>query len=104
MVSISLELFNSVIRIVRRENTHLTATFFSFMNNSATRKQEIYDKIKESSKDEFILSEMKRLGFWGDNEVDFEKANAFLKEERVLIEASTVDSTRSSTVVPAVGS
>lgn len=54
------------------------------MDNSATRRQEIYDKIKESSKDEFILSEMKRLGFWGDNEVDFEKANAFLKEEREL--------------------
>ena len=54
------------------------------MNNSATRKQEIYDKIKESSKQEFILSEMKRLGFWDDKNVDFEKVNAFLKEEREL--------------------
>ncbi|MEX6627497.1 reverse transcriptase family protein [Tenacibaculum salmonis] len=54
------------------------------MDNSATRKQEIYDKIKESSKHEFILSEMKRLGFWGDDNVDFEKVNAFLKEENAL--------------------
>ncbi|WP_442265517.1 reverse transcriptase family protein [Tenacibaculum sp. ZS6-P6] len=54
------------------------------MNNSATRKQEIYDKIKESSKDEYILSEMKRLGFWKEGSVDFEKVNAFLKEEREL--------------------
>lgn len=54
------------------------------MNNSATRRQEIYDKIKESSKDEYILSEMKRLGFWKEGSVDFEKVNAFLKEEREL--------------------
>ncbi|MCG8807645.1 RNA-directed DNA polymerase [Tenacibaculum finnmarkense] len=54
------------------------------MDNSATRKQEIYDKIKESSKHEFILSEMKRLGFWGDDKVNFEKVNAFLKEENAL--------------------
>ncbi len=54
------------------------------MNNSATRRQEIYDKIKESSRDEFILSEMKRLGFWKEGSVDFEKVNTFLKEEREL--------------------
>lgn len=54
------------------------------MNNSATRKQEIYDKIKASSRDEFILSEMKRLGFWNEGNVDFEKVNTFLKEERAL--------------------
>lgn len=27
-------------------------------------RQQIYDRIRESSKDEYILSEMKRLGFW----------------------------------------
>ncbi len=27
-------------------------------------RQELYDKIRETSKDEYILSEMKRLGFW----------------------------------------
>lgn len=54
------------------------------MNNSATRKQEIYDKIKESSKQEFILSEMKRLGFWEEGNIDFEKVEVFLKEEREL--------------------
>jgi RNA-directed DNA polymerase len=30
-------------------------------------RQEIYDRIRESSKDEFILSEMVRLGFWQQN-------------------------------------
>src|SRR5688572_1476395 len=33
--------------------------------DSQTRRQQIYDRIKETSKDEFILEEMKRLGFWG---------------------------------------
>ena len=54
------------------------------MDNSATRKQEIYDKIKESSKGEFILSEMKRLGFWDAGNIDFEKVETFLKKEREL--------------------
>ena len=27
-------------------------------------RQQIYDRIRESSKEEYILSEMKRLGFW----------------------------------------
>ena len=27
-------------------------------------RQELYDKIRETSKDEYILTEMKRLGFW----------------------------------------
>jgi retron-type reverse transcriptase len=30
-------------------------------------RQELYDRIRESSKDEYILSEMKRLGFWKDD-------------------------------------
>ena len=33
--------------------------------DSQTRRQQIYDRIRETSKDEFILEEMKRLGFWG---------------------------------------
>ena len=33
--------------------------------DSQRRRQEIYDRIRETSKDEFILEEMKRLGFWG---------------------------------------
>ena len=35
------------------------------MNN---RRQEIYDKIRESSKEEYILSEMIRLGFWPEGQ------------------------------------
>lgn len=31
-------------------------------------RQELYDKIRESSKEEYILSEMKRLGFWPDTD------------------------------------
>ena len=31
-------------------------------------RQELYDKIRETSKDEYILAEMKRLGFWKSDE------------------------------------
>ena len=54
------------------------------MADSATRRQEIYDKIKESSKDEYILQEMKRLGFWNEDKVDFETVNQYFKEEGEL--------------------
>ncbi|WP_055448102.1 reverse transcriptase family protein [Lacinutrix mariniflava] len=54
------------------------------MKNSTERRQEIYDKIKASSKQEYILSEMKRLGFWNQEELDFESVNAFFKEETEL--------------------
>ena len=36
------------------------------MDSQRTR-QEIYDRIRETSRDEFILEEMKRLGFWQRN-------------------------------------
>lgn len=54
------------------------------MSNSTERRQEIYDKIRQSSKQEYILSEMKRLGFWGEDHVDFEQVNKFFKEESEL--------------------
>ena len=54
------------------------------MSNSTERRQELYDKIKQSSKQEYILSEMKRLGFWTDDNVDFNKVNTFFKEESEL--------------------
>ncbi|WP_439130945.1 reverse transcriptase family protein [Polaribacter sp.] len=54
------------------------------MSNSTERRQEIYDKIKGSSKQEYILSEMRRLGFWTDENLDFEEVNTFFKEERTL--------------------
>jgi hypothetical protein len=52
--------------------------------NSTERRQEIYDKIKQSSKQEYILSEMKRLGFWKNDTVYFEVVNTFFKEEKEL--------------------
>ncbi|WP_299221434.1 reverse transcriptase family protein [uncultured Aquimarina sp.] len=54
------------------------------MADAATRKQEIYDKIKESSKSQYILEEMKRLGFWNDGQVDFDTVNQYFKEETEL--------------------
>lgn len=54
------------------------------MSNSTERRQEIYDKIKASSRQEYILSEMKRLGFFGEENVDFETASKYFKEEREL--------------------
>lgn len=34
------------------------------MSEQRLTRQELYDRIRQTSKDEFILSEMKRLGFW----------------------------------------
>jgi RNA-directed DNA polymerase len=34
------------------------------MSDNRLTRQQIYDRIRETSKDEFILQEMKRLGFW----------------------------------------
>ncbi len=31
-------------------------------------RQQLYDQIRATSKEDFILKEMKRLGFWGDSE------------------------------------
>ncbi len=31
-------------------------------------RQQLYDRIRQTSKEEYILTEMKRLGFWGDSE------------------------------------
>jgi RNA-directed DNA polymerase len=38
------------------------------MTDQPRTRQEIYDRIRSSSKDEFILEEMIRLGFWADNQ------------------------------------
>jgi len=38
------------------------------MSNNRSRRQEIYDRVRQTSKDEYIISEMKRLGFWPSNE------------------------------------
>lgn len=54
------------------------------MSNSTESRQEIYDKIRQSSKQEYILSEMKRLGFWGEDHVDFKQVKTFFEEESAL--------------------
>lgn len=38
------------------------------MADNRLTRQQIYDRIRETSKDEFILEEMKRLGFWKSQE------------------------------------
>ncbi len=53
-------------------------------NQDTNRRQEIYDKIRESSKDEFILSEMKRLGFWKEDKDKPSLPAQFIKEESEL--------------------
>ncbi len=35
------------------------------MSDNKLTRQQIYDRIRETSKEEFVLEEMKRLGFWG---------------------------------------
>jgi len=49
------------------------------MSNSSSpgqlSRQELYDKIRETSKDEYILSEMKRLGFWAESDMPSESKN-----------------------------
>src|SRR6201991_2905206 len=34
------------------------------MSNSTPTRQQLYDRIRQSSKDEVVLKEMKRMGFW----------------------------------------
>lgn len=44
------------------------------------KRQGIYDHIRESLQEEFILSEMKRLGFWDESEEKPQLAEALIKE------------------------
>ncbi len=52
-------------------------------DNKLTRQQ-IYDRIRETSKEEFILTEMKRLGFWGKNNGDPTVPELLIKKETEL--------------------
>ncbi|MBU6953227.1 reverse transcriptase family protein [Hahella sp. HN01] len=47
-------------------------------------RQEIYQRIRETSKDEYILSEMVRLGFWPDNSEKPSLSEAFIKKRAEL--------------------
>ncbi|MGN6439404.1 MAG: reverse transcriptase domain-containing protein [Agriterribacter sp.] len=52
-------------------------------DNKLTRQQ-IYDRIRESSKEEYILEDMKRLGFWQRNEQQPSVPELLIKKETAL--------------------
>jgi hypothetical protein len=54
------------------------------MENSQERRQEIYDALKNSSKDQYILDEMKRLGFWEEGSIDFKQVERYFSEQSEL--------------------
>jgi len=52
------------------------------------RKQEVYDNIKKAgSRTKFIYAEMKRLGFWDEDELDFAAVEAYFGKEREITKA-----------------
>jgi retron-type reverse transcriptase len=53
------------------------------MSNNTTRQQ-LYDRIRASSKDEVILEEMKRLGFWPDDKEKPAASETLLKRQGEL--------------------
>ncbi len=53
------------------------------MSERLTRQQ-IYDRIRETSKDEFILSEMKKLGFWKPDETQPQVSEQLIQREGEL--------------------
>lgn len=54
------------------------------MADNRLTRQQIYDRIRQSSKDEFILEDMKRLGFWGKNEASPSVPELLIKRETAL--------------------
>lgn len=54
------------------------------MADNRLTRQQIYDRIRESSKDEYILEEMKRLGFWKKNESTPSIPELLIKKESSL--------------------
>jgi retron-type reverse transcriptase len=55
------------------------------MADNRTVRQELYDRIRESSKDEVVLEEMKRMGFWAKNENGPTVPELLIKKEGELI-------------------
>ncbi len=47
-------------------------------------RQELYDRIRESSKDDVVLEEMKRMGFWSKNESGPTVPELLIKKEAEL--------------------
>ena len=49
-----------------------------------TTRQELYDRIRETSKDAYVLTEMKRLGFWAENKDQPTVADQIINREGEL--------------------
>ena len=56
----------------------------SEIENKKLTKQEIYQKIRESSKEEYILSEMIRLGFWDNETKKPTQTESFIQKRSLL--------------------
>ena len=54
------------------------------MSQLRLTRQQIYDRIRETSKDEFVLEEMKRLGFWGRKDGEPTVPELLIKKETEL--------------------
>jgi RNA-directed DNA polymerase len=54
------------------------------MADSRVTRQQIYDRIRETSKEEVVLEEMKRLGFWDRHDKKPSVPELLIKQETVL--------------------
>jgi RNA-directed DNA polymerase len=54
------------------------------MADTRLTRQQIYDRIRETSRDEFVLEEMKRLGFWKKDEGSPSLPELMIKKETEL--------------------
>jgi RNA-directed DNA polymerase len=54
------------------------------MADTKLTRQQIYDRIRETSKDDFVLEEMKRLGFWGRKDGEPGVPELLIKKEAEL--------------------
>ncbi|PZR23895.1 MAG: RNA-dependent DNA polymerase [Citrobacter freundii] len=55
------------------------------MSDNQKTRQELYDRIRESSRAEVTLEEMKRLGFWSKNDKEPTLPEQLIKQEAALV-------------------
>ena len=77
-----LELNSPVLRVY--EVHRLLLFSLSMSDSSPLTRQQLYDKIRASSKDAYILDEMKRLGFWPDQQDMPSPPEQFIQKEGEL--------------------
>ena len=63
----------------------LSPLSFTMSRVNENRRQQIYNQIKEGSKDKYILSEMKRLGFWKTEEEKPTLSEELINQEAELL-------------------